>query len=138
MMELLKDAIQPNGSPECGNHVAARQYSSSSKHYYWHDFTPPPPSDYSNFSNYTDYVADVFRTRGYFSGSTDTAGALMRVRTEDLEKTRRQRTFIMVFTDGRSSNTAGQIDKIQGIFFEGWRTFVRGGDMVSHGDSTVK
>ena len=29
-------------------------------------------------------------------------------------------------------------DKIQWIFFEGWRTFFRGGEMVSHGDSTVK
>ena len=32
----------------------------------------------------------------------------------------------------------GRIYKIQGIFFEGWRTFLRGGEMVSHGDSTVK
>ena len=112
-MELIKDAIQPNGSPEFGNHVAARQYSSSSSHFYWHDFTPPPPSDYSDYFNYTDYVADVFRTRDYRSGSTDTAGALMRVRTEDLEKTRGQRTFIMVFTDGRSSNAASTVEQAQ-------------------------
>ena len=55
----------------------------------------------------------MFRTRDYRSGSTDTAGALMRVRTEDLEKTRGQRTFIMVFTDGRSSNAASTVEQAQ-------------------------
>ena len=113
MTKLLKEAIQPNGSPECGNHVAARQYSSSNRHFYWHDFTPLPPSSYSNFANYTDYVADVFKTRAYQSGTTDTAGALFRVRTEDLEKTRDQRTFIMVFTDGRSNNAAETVIQAQ-------------------------
>ena len=103
------DAIQPNGSPECGNHVAARQYSST--HYYWHDFTPPPPDQYSSFANYTDYVAHVFKTRPFYSGGTDTAGAIQRVRTEDLSKTRGGRTFVMVFTDGASNSYSGRFLK---------------------------
>ena len=106
MIKLFQDAIQPNGSPECGNHVAARQYAT--QHYYWHDFTPPPPSVYSTFVNYTDYVAHVFKTRPFYSGGTDTAGAIQRVRTEDLSKTRGGSTFIMVFTDGASANFAGE------------------------------
>ena len=101
-LNSFKEAIQPNGSPECGNHVAARQYDS--KHYYWHDFTPPPPSAYSSFANYTDYVAYKFKTREYKGGSTDTAGAIRRVRTDDLSRTRGEQTVIMVFTDGNSNN----------------------------------
>ena len=89
--------------------MAARQYDSS--HYYWHDFTPPPPSQYSNFDNYTDYVAEVFKTRGFTGGTTDTAGAIRRVRVEDLPKTRGERTFIMIFTDGNSNNYASTVQE---------------------------
>ena len=92
MIKLFEEAIQPNGSPECGNHVAARQYAT--QHSYWHDFTPPPPSTYPSFANYTDYVAHVFKTRPFYSGGTDTAGAIQRVRTEDLAKTRVGNTYI--------------------------------------------
>ena len=77
-----------------------------------HDFTPPSPSEYPNFSSYTDYVAHVFKTCPYRSGGTDTAGAIQRVRTEDLAKTRGERTFIMVFTDGRSNFNAVQQESL--------------------------
>ena len=32
----------------------------------------------------------------------------------------------------------GKVQNSVDFFFEGWRTFFRGGEMVSHGDSTVK
>ena len=107
-MNFLKDAIRPNGSPECGNHIAARKYSSS--HVYFHDFTPPPKSEYPN-SNYTDFVADKFKSERYMSGGTDTAGAINFVRTVDIQRARGNRTFIMVFTDGRSANTAATVEE---------------------------
>ena len=90
--------------------MAARQYSNS--HYYWHDFTPPPQSTYPTFANYTDYVAHVFKTRPFYSGGTDTAGAIQRVRTEDLAKTRVGSTYIMIFTDGASNDFAGGFSKL--------------------------
>ena len=45
-------------------------------------------------------------------GGTDTAGAIRLVRTEDLHKTRGQRTFIMVFTDGWSNFNAVQQESL--------------------------
>ena len=94
--------------------MAARQYAST--HYYWHDFTPPPPDQYSSFANYTDYVAHVFKTRPFNSGGTDTAGAIQRVRTEDLVKTRGGSTYIMVFTDGASNDYSGTVSNILSDF----------------------
>ena len=44
----INDMIRPNGSPECGNHVAARWYSSNSARFL--DFTPPPITHYQQFS----------------------------------------------------------------------------------------
>ena len=44
----INDIIRPNGAPECGNHVAARWYSSSSARFL--DFTPPPINQYQQFS----------------------------------------------------------------------------------------
>ena len=64
-----------------------------------------------NILNYTDYVAEVFKTRGFTGGSTDTAGAIRRVRIEDLPKTRSEQTFIMIFTDGNSNNYASTVQE---------------------------
>ena len=55
--------IRPAGSQICGNHVAGRKYSSGSHHYFFHTFTPPNATEYlENYSNYSDYVADIFRS----------------------------------------------------------------------------
>ena len=54
--------IRPSGSQICGNHVAGRKYSYLNQHYLFHTFTPPNGTEYlENYSNYTDYVADIFR-----------------------------------------------------------------------------
>ena len=97
----IRETIQPSGSAQCGNHVAIRRYSSG--HSYDLDFTPTNDWNLNGFTNYTDYVADVFTNLAYYSGGTDTAGALERVRTEDLIKTRNETTYVMVFTDGESN-----------------------------------
>ena len=92
--------MQPNPSPECGNHIAIRRYGSN--HYYDLDFNAP--SDWSSrlHTNYTLHVANAFKNLAYIGGGTDTAGALERVRTEDIQKTRGGIEKIMVFTDGAS------------------------------------
>ena len=93
--------MQPNPSPECGNHIAIRRYSSG--HYYDLDFNAPSDWSSNGFTNYTEYVANVFKNLVYMNGGTDTAGALQRVRTEDIQKTRGGTKKIMVFTDGDSN-----------------------------------
>ena len=103
----IRETIQPSGSAQCGNHVAIRRYSSS--HFYALDFTPTRDLILNGFTNYTDYVADVFTNLAYISGGTDTAGALGRVRTEDLIKTRNETTYVMVFTDGESNEPADTV-----------------------------
>ena len=117
------DVIQPDGAKSCGNHVAARKFSD--KHKRWHDFLPPPESEYSGFSNYTEYVKSVFINEGYGRGGTHTAEALRRVRTEDVPLTRRKycddgdcdgQTFVMIFTDGYSNgpgNLAEEAKRLQ-------------------------
>ena len=94
--------MQPNHSPECGNHIAIRRYASY--HFYDLDFNAPSDWRLSGFTNYTEYVANVFENLVYTSGGTDTAGALQRVRTEDIQRTREGKTKIMVFTDGVSNS----------------------------------
>ena len=54
--------------------------------------------------NLMKYVADVFKTLPWLDELTDTAGALERVRTEDLDLTRGNTTIVMVFTDGVSNS----------------------------------
>ena len=44
----IKDAIKPSGSPQCGNHVAARWYSGGSARFL--DFTPPLATYYEEYS----------------------------------------------------------------------------------------
>ena len=44
----------------------------------------------------------VFEKEPFSGGGTDTAGALQKVRTEDVPMTRKIKTFVMVFTDGQS------------------------------------
>ena len=47
---------------------------------------------------------NVFTNLAHIDEGTDTAGALERVRTEDIIKTRNETTYIMVFTDGHSNS----------------------------------
>lgn len=104
----IRGAIQPNGAKECGNHVAARRYSSNdnSKQVRWHDFEPPPPSQYSQYANYTEYVAAVFEKESFSGGGTYTAEALRRTRTQDIPMARSGKKYVMVFTDGASSDSS--------------------------------
>lgn len=86
----IRQAIRPNGAEQCGNHVAARRYSSNGDSYQvrWHDFAPPHPSIYDQFSNYTEYVASVFENEPFLDGGTYTAEALRRVRVKDIPTAR--------------------------------------------------
>jgi len=70
----INGVIRPNGSPECGNHVAARSYSTDSVRFL--DFTPPSPDSYQ--SSYSDYVSLVFRKEPFMNRDTYTAEALER------------------------------------------------------------
>ena len=47
---------------------------------------------------------NVLTNLAHIDEGTDTAGALERVRTEDIIKTRNETTYIMVFTDGKSNS----------------------------------
>ena len=125
----IQEAIQPSGSPQCGNHVAIRRYSSS--HHYDLDFTPTNAwitSGYTNstvnsttIDNYTDYVAHIFKQLDWLNGGTDTAGALERVRNDDIQKARNGTNYIMVFTDGASRsfyNTVTQAELLKPLVDE--------------------
>ena len=46
-------------------------------------------------------------------GGTDTAGALEKVRTEDIFKTRNETTYVMVFTDGASNSFNDTVDQAE-------------------------
>ena len=106
--------LQPNGAERCGNHIAARWYSGAQPsqlyredeyHKRFHDFKPPPESEYSNFANYTEYVKNIFRTEPYKGGATHTAEALKRIRVNDIPTIEREgQKFVMVFTDGESND----------------------------------
>lgn len=100
----IRKAFRPNGAAQCGNHIAARRYSSNddSHQVRWHDFAPPDPSTYVSFSNYTEYVASVFESEPFTGGGTYTAEALRRVREIDLSMSRNGRKHVIVFTDGAS------------------------------------
>ena len=107
------EAIQPNGAKTCGNHIAARKFSGDSRspfpyednwHKRWHDFAPPPESEYEKYRDYTEYMKSVFIREPYDGGNTHTAEALRRVREEDIPLTRGGQTFVMVFTDGQSND----------------------------------
>jgi len=104
----IRETIQPSDSAQCGNHVAIRRFSGSlgfeGSHFYDLDFTPTNEWILNGFTNYTDYVANVFTNLDHIGSLTDTAGALERVRTEDIIKTRNGTTYIMVFTDGESNS----------------------------------
>ena len=106
----IRQAIQPNGAQQCGNHVAARKYSGAQTwdlnnednfHVRWINFLPP--LDARN-SNYSEYIATMFENEGYKGGATHTAEALRRVREVDLNFTRDGQKFVMVFTDGMSND----------------------------------
>ena len=107
------ETIQPNGAQTCGNHVAARKFSGDYRSQYpdedkfherWHDFTPPPESEYEKFPNYTEYMKSVFIKEPYKGGNTHTAWALQKVNEEDIPLTRDGQKFVMVFTDGQSND----------------------------------
>ena len=107
----VRQTIQPSKSPQCGNHVAIRRYSSS--HYFDLDFTSTADYISNGFTNYTDYVANVFENLPYRGGGTDTAGALERVRTEDINKFVSDTKYVMVFTDGQSNDVAATKNQAQ-------------------------
>ena len=104
----IRRAIQPNGSPACGNHIAARRFSSNDDFHQvrFHEFSPPDPSIYKNYPNYTEYVASVFENEQYTEGKTYTAEALRRVRVEDIPTARNGKKYVMVFTDGQSTDSS--------------------------------
>ena len=107
----VRQTIQPSKSPQCGNHVAIRRYSSS--HYFDLDFTSTDDYISNGFTNYTDYVANFFENLPYSGGGTDTAGALQRVRTEDINKFVSDTKYVMVFTDGQSNDVAATKNQAQ-------------------------
>ena len=120
----IRNTLKPSNGQKCGNHVAIRRYSSS--HSFNLDFTPTSDWVTNGFTNYTEYVANFFENLAYTGGNTDTGGALMRVRTEDIQKTRNGITNIMVFTDGVSTNPAYTIEqakllhpRVNGVFAYG-------------------
>ena len=55
----------------------------------------------------------VFTNLAHIDEGTDTAGALERVRTEDIIKTRNETTYIMVFTDGHSNSFNDTVDQAE-------------------------
>ena len=64
--QWIKTAIRPRGSKVCGNHVAGRRFSDANEFFQTRflDFEPPEPNSYyPEFSSYTDYVANVFKTQ---------------------------------------------------------------------------
>lgn len=116
----IRGAIQPNGAKECGNHVAARRYSSNEDYYQvrWHDFEPEDRSSYPQYANYTEYVAAVFEEEPFSGGSTATGEALRRTRVYDVPTARSGTKYVMVFTDGASDdfqNLQTQAKALQGV-----------------------
>lgn len=134
----IEDAIRPSGSPQCGNHVAIRRYSYT--HHFDLDFTPTNYWISNGFSNYTEesfqinvifciqysfflhhffdgaenpikYVANVFQNLQWLASGTDTAGALEKVRIQDIIKTRGDTTYVMVFTDGASNSKQNTVNQ---------------------------
>ena len=64
--QWISTAIRPRGSKVCGNHVAGRKFSFNSTfgHTRFLDFEPPEPNVYyPEYSSYTEYVADIFKTQ---------------------------------------------------------------------------
>lgn len=125
----IQETIKPSGSPQCGNHVAIRRYSESYDPYYysWYnqswlnqsseyesleyeghffdlDFRPSDDWSLKGFTNYPAYVTNVLKNLTHIASGTDTAGALERVREEDIDNSRNRTTYVMVFTDGASND----------------------------------
>ena len=66
--QWITTAIRPRGSKVCGNHVAGRKFSDKSEYHHTRflDFEPPEPNVYfPEYSNYTQYVADIFQNQKY-------------------------------------------------------------------------
>jgi len=98
----IEESIRPSGSKMCGNHVAARWFSTDTSRFI--NFTPPPKDQYSAFENYTAYVAHQFSHEPFHAGGTATANALTKTRQEDIPLSRNIKTYVMVFTDGKSND----------------------------------
>lgn len=107
----IRDTIKPNGSPQCGNHIAIRRYSSD--HFYDLDFNPTNDWMKNGFTDYTSYVFDIFENLPFQGRGTDTAGALEKVRIEDIHKARAGTKYVMVFTDGASQNFHDTVEQAQ-------------------------
>ena len=92
-----------------GNHVAARSFSSSTARFI--DFQHKE-FETSGEPDYDQYISDIMRNAVYISGGTDTAKGLNQIVDVDLPTSRQLeigRTIVVVFTDGRSQNTADTI-----------------------------
>ena len=92
-----------------GNHVAARQYSTSTARFI--DFQQKN-FETSGQTDYDKYLSDIMRNAAYRSGGTDTAGGLNQVVNVDLPTSRQLqigRTIVVVFTDGASNDPADTI-----------------------------
>ena len=64
--QWISTAIRPRGSKVCGNHVAGRKFSGINEFSQTRflDFEPPEPNNYyPEYTSYTDYVANVFKTQ---------------------------------------------------------------------------
>ena len=147
----IQDAIRPQGSQQCGHHVAGRKFSAcdSSSQVIFYNFLPPSPSGklwndlrrplitsndhdfkawkaYSSYGSYAKYVGTKFEREPFKAGGTCTHEALRRVRQYDLKGGRSGTDkFVMVFTDGASaepSRTASEARALQNSgLFSNWR-----------------
>ena len=77
---------------------------------------PTQHSINKNYPNYTEYVASVFEKEQYTGGGTYTAEALRRVRVEDIPTARSGKKYVMIFTDGKSSDSSN-LNSFFFIFF---------------------
>ena len=77
----IKQNILPIGSKTCGNHIAGRWFSDSTKRFY--DLKPPDRSEFHP-ETYPNFVGEKFVNEPFHKGGTDTAKALKAVREEDV------------------------------------------------------
>ena len=77
----IKSNILPMGSKTCGNHIAGRWFSDSTRRFY--DLEPPERSEFHP-ETYPIFVGEKFIDEPFHKGGTDTAKALKAVREEDV------------------------------------------------------
>ena len=119
----IKKVIIPNGSKQCGNHVAGRWFATTTQRFF--DFEPPAKNVYAPKS-YPDYVGDRFINQAYNSGGTNTAEALRQTRVVDLPMARNGLKYVMVFTDGQSNSFSATSSEAQQLHSVADRTYAFG------------